>query len=154
MCIYIYDMSIHISMDRRQTHRHTLSRTRSFSRTPSRTHTLSTSLHICAYCAIHTWLSSHERHVSSACATWLISMCNTTHSWATWLIRERDMTHSHTWRDSYVARLICICDMTLFVCMIDSIICATCLIRKQQKYIVCATWLIRMCDMTDSCVRQ
>jgi len=58
----------------------------------------------------------------------------------TWLIHMCDMTHSYVWHDSFicVTWLIHMCDKTHSYVWHDSFICVT--------------WLIHMCDMTHSYV--
>jgi len=83
-----------------------------------------------------------------SCVTWLIHMCDMTHSYVwhdsficvTWHIRMCDMTHLYVWRDSFIRMTwpIRICDMT-------------------HSYVwphssICVTWRIRMCAMTHSYV--
>jgi len=60
---------------------------------------------------------THVRHDSFVCTTWLIYMC--------------DMTHSSVWHDSFicVTWLIHLCDMTHSYARHDWFICKTCLIR-------------------------
>jgi len=69
----------------------------------------------------------------------------------TWLIRMCDLTHSYVWQDSFVSVtwLIRMCDMT-YVCMHmcdviglyvwhDSVTCVLC------DAFICGTWLIHVC---------
>jgi len=89
--------------------------------------------------------------------SWLIHMCNVTHSdgpWfvthsyvqrdsfgcVTWIIRMGDKTHSDVWHDSFlcVTWLIQMCAITHSNAWHDSFICVT--------------WLFRTCDMTHSYV--
>jgi len=68
-------------------------------------------------------------HDSFICVTWLIHMC--------------DMTHSYVWHDSF----ICV-TWLLFECV-------TCLIHAWhdsfiRDSVICVTWLIHICDMTHS----
>jgi len=83
------------------------------------------------------------------CVTWLIHMCDVTHSYVwhdsfmcvpwfihicvTWLIHMCDVTHLHVWRDSFINETwpIHMCDMTHWYVRHDSLICVT--------------WLIHMC---------
>ena len=83
-------------------------------------------------------------HVTHS-VTWLILMCDVTHS-VTWLILMCAfwcmtwLIPTYMWRDPilYVARLISMCNMTLYYVWHTSFICVT--------------WLIHMCDMTHSYV--
>jgi len=73
--------------------------------------------------------------------TWLIHMCDMTHSYVwhdsficvTWLIHMCDMTHSYVWQASFICGTwpICLCDVTF-------------------SYVW--KWLIRWCDRTHSYV--
>ena len=74
-------------------------------------------------------------HDSFICATWLIHMCDVTHSYvqrdsficATWLIHMCDMAHSYVWHGPFICVTwpIHMCDMThSYVCH-DSFICVT-----------------------------
>jgi len=102
--------------------------------------------------------------------TWLICMCDMTHSYVwhdsficvTRLIHMYDMTHSYVWHDSFicVTWLMHMCDMTHSYVWQDSFICMTWLIHMcdmTHSYVwhdslICVTWLIDMCDMTHSYV--
>jgi len=89
-------------------------------------------------------------HDSFICVTWLIQMCDMTHSYVwhawficvTWLIQMCDMTHSYVWQDSFmcVTWLIHMRDMSHSYVQYDSIIRVT--------------WLIHMRDMSHSYVRH
>ena len=78
------------------------------------------------------------------CVTWLIHVCDMTHScvWhdsfmcVTWLIHVWDMIHSCVWHDPFmcVTWLIHVCDMTHSCVWHDSF--------------TCVTWLIHVCDLT------
>ena len=80
-------------------------------------------------------------HDSFICVTWVIHMCDMTHSHAwqvsfmcvTRLMYTCDRKYSHVWRFSFfcVTRRILICDMTYAYVWHDSFICVT--------------WLIHMC---------
>ena len=77
--------------------------------------------------------------------TWLIHMCDMTHSYVwhdsficvTWLIHMCDMAISYVWRVTRpilpLTRLIYLCDV-------------------RSGVIICGTWLFHMCDMTHSYV--
>ena len=72
---------------------------------------------------------------SFTCVTWLIHMCDVTHSYVwrdsfisvTWLIHMGDMTHSYVWHDVFigVTWLLDMCDMTHSYLWHDSFICVT-----------------------------
>jgi len=70
------------------------------------------------------------------CVTWLIHMCDMTHSYVrhdsficvTWLIHMCDMTHSYVWHDSFI--------------------CATWLIYVWHDSFIRVTWLIHTCDLS------
>jgi len=91
---------------------------------------------------------SYVWHASFICVTWLIQMCDMTHSYPRQgycvrclLRRSRcdiGLIHSHLWHDSftYVAWLIHICDMTHS--------------HMWHDLFIYATWLIHMCHMTHS----
>ena len=93
--------------------------------------------------AFSTWTSGGFDSKSHwhACATWLIHMCDMTHSYVqhdsficvSWLIHMCYMTHSYVWHDSFI-----------FVTwlMTDSYV--------WHDSFSCVTWLIHMCDMTRS----
>jgi len=80
------------------------------------------------------------RHDSFMSVTWLIHVCDMTHSceWrdllvcVTCLIYVCDMTHSCMWHDSFmcVTWLIHVCDMTHSCEWRDLLVCVTCLIRS------------------------
>ena len=74
----------------------------------------------------HMWHVTYVWHDSYICVTWLIHMCEMTHSyvWHDWFIRVTWLTH--------------VCDMThLYGC---------------HDWFIRVTWLIHKCGMTDSCV--
>jgi len=112
---------------------------------------------------------------------WLILTWHDSFVSVTWLIRMCDMTHSYVWHDSFIreekswskTRRLCgrvmhiwhawfIRDMTHLYVWHDSFVCVTWLIRMRDmthSYVwhdsfVCVTWLIRMCDMTHSYLRR
>jgi len=116
-------------------------------------------------------MRSYVRHKSCICVTWLIHMCDRTHSWVqhdscicvTWLIDMCGMTHSFT-----EMRLIHMCGITpseshflifLWVSSLifffniydethsyvrhDSFICAAWHIHSQRwDWFICAAWLL------------
>jgi len=88
-----------------------------------------------------TWLLAlpGEWHDSFFCVTWLIRMC--------------DMTHSYVWHDSFicVTWLIHMCEMIHSYVRHDSFICVTWLIHMRDVT-RCVTWLIHMCDVSHSYV--
>ena len=100
----------------------------------------------------------------SICVTWLIHMCDMTHSYVwhnsficvTWLIHVAwpihmcDMTHSYVWHDSFicVTWLIHMCDMTHSYVVHDSFISVPWLIHMCGKTLSWVAWLIHMCDRT------
>jgi len=113
-------------------------------------------------------------HDSFICVTWLIHMCDMTHSYVwhdsficvTWLIHMCDMNHSFVWHDSFICltRLIHMCDMADSYVWHDSpipVLCSTHLPRSRiyiwlthryemsYSYVsfIGATWLIH--DMSD-----
>ena len=63
--------------------------------------------------------------VSFVCVTWLIRVCDMTHSCAwhesfvcvTWLIGVCDMTHSCVWHDACVRHIICVCIIVYYICV-------------------------------------
>ena len=70
----------------------------------------------------HMWMShvadapscqKRQQHDSFMCVTWLIHVCDVTHSCVTWMMRMCDVTHAYAWRDSR-----------------DSFICVTLLVYK------------------------
>jgi len=105
--------------------------------------------------------------------TWLIHVCDVTHSpvWhdslicVTWLIHKCDMTHSYVWRDSsyvwhcsfiFATWLIYTCAMT----GVSNVTCSTEWVvshvnesrhvthMNESCLFICVTWLIHICDMT------
>jgi len=102
--------------------------------------------HVCLTRLTH--LYRYVWHDSFTCVTWLIHMCDMTHSYVwqdslicmTWLIHMCDTTHSYVWHDSFICltRLTHMYDMTHPYVWHDSFICVT--------------RLIHMCDMTHSYV--
>jgi len=78
------------------------------------------------------------RHDSFICATWLIHMCNMTHSY----VRQ---THSCVRHDSFICAIPMMTPMmTHSYVRHDSFICV------RHDSFICAIWLIHMCDMTYS----
>jgi len=119
-------------------------------------------------------------HDSFICVTWLIHICDMTHSYVqhdsficvTWLIHMCAMTHSYVWHDLFTctAWLIHMCNVTYsHVCDVthsyvrhDSFISATLLLHMcnvihshvQHDTSTCETWCIHMCGMTHPSVRH
>jgi len=112
----------------------------------------------------------HPPDVFFVHVTWLIHICDMTHSYvrhdsficATWLIHTCDMTHPHVWHDPFIRMtwLIHICDMTRSYVWQYSFIYVTWLIHtydmthsyvRHDSFIRLA-WLIHMCNMTRSYV--
>jgi len=101
--------------------------------------------------------------MSSPCVTWLIHMCDLTHSyvWHDSFIHICDMTCSYVCHDSFirVTWLIHMCDMTHLYVWHDSFIIHQALQLQHvwRDSFICVTRLIHMCDMThllawrDSC---
>jgi len=97
-------------------------------------------------------------HGSFICVTWLIHMCDMTHShvwhdsftYVTWPIRMCGTTHSYVWHDSSicVTWLIHMCDVAHSHMWHGSFICVTWLIHVCDMTHSYVTWLIHMCDMT------
>jgi len=93
-------------------------------------------------------------HDSYICVTWLIPMCDMTHTYVwhdsyicvTWLIHMCDMTHTYVWHDSYM------CDMTHTYVWHDSYMCDMTHTYVWHDSYICVTWLIHMCAMTHSYV--
>ena len=87
-------------------------------------------------------------HDSFICVTWVIHMCDMTHShsWhvsfmcVTGLMYTCVTTYSHVWRFSFfcVTKRILTCDMSDAYMWHDSF--------------MCVAWLFHVCDMTPSCV--
>jgi len=114
------------------------------------------------------------RHDSSMCVmtcicvTWLIHICDVTHSYvrhdsfecATWRIHMCNMTHPYVRHDSFICAtwLIHMCDMTHDVTQTSPILVNfhshMCISSVRHDSFICATWLIHMCDMTHSYVRH
>jgi len=104
----------------------------------------------------------------SICATWLIFMCDMTHSYvrhdsflcflcATWLIFMCHTTHSYVRHDSFMCAtwLIRMCAMTHSYVRHTSFICATLThLYVRHDSFICATWIIFMCVMTHSYARH
>jgi len=111
---------------------------------------------------------SHAWRDSVISVTWLIHMCDMTHSYVwhdsficvTWLIHMCDITYSYVWHDSFicVTWLIHMCDMTHSYVWHDPFIRVTWLIHMcampcshvWHDSVICVTWLIHMCDVTRS----
>ena len=130
-------------------------------------------------CADVTWLDStysYAWHDSCICVTWLIHMCDMTHSirvwhnscifvWydsfvrVTWLVIMCDMTHTYVWEVWFIRVTndkthAYACDMTysyawhdsLISVWHDSFICVTWLMHT------CVTWHVYMCDTSHAYV--
>jgi len=80
-----------------------------------------------------------------ACSvTWLIHVCDVTHSHMSNLTSEDETTWKMVWH-------ICLqCDMTHSCVWYDSFLCVTWLIHVWYDSFICVSWLIHMCDMTHS----
>ena len=99
------------------------------------------------------WGTSHIWMSHDMCGGGIRSWAADLHSWqhltaklrVTWLIHMCDMTHSYVWHDSFVCVtwLIHMCDMTH-----DSFICVTWLVYVWHVSFICVPWLIHMCAMT------
>jgi len=121
--------------------------------------------------SVHTWPDSFATHMNHSYvwrdlfihATWLIHMCDMTHSHLTWSnqvintftliphycrgsIHMWDMTHSYVWHDSfiYVTWLIHMCDMThshltWSIHVLDDTRLYTQRLQREHSYV---TWLI------------
>jgi len=112
-------------------------------------------------------------HDSFTCVTWLIHMCDMTHShvWhdsftcVTWLIHMCDMTHAHVWDDSFacVTWLTNIC--SYFLCVWCDLLCLICVMthshmwhdsrtHDSRTHIMCVLWLVmsHMCHDSFTCV--
>jgi len=118
-------------------------------------------------------------HDSVICVTWLIHMCDMTHSYVwrdsficvTWHIHMCDTTHSCVWHDPF----ICVTRLNHHMCgmtpsshvwndtsIILPFICVTWFIHEcdtthlshvwHDSFITWVAWLIHMCDMTHSYV--
>ena len=83
-------------------------------------------------------------HDSFICVTWLIHMCDITHSYVwhdsficvTWLIHMCDITHAYVWHDSFicVTWLIHMCDMTHSYVWHDSFLCVSFAKKSYESY--------------------
>jgi len=83
--------------------------------------------------------------MSLICVTWLIYICDMTHSFVWWWV----VTHSYVWHVSF----ICVTHSRV---RRDSYICCTLRIRVYVRArcdsFICVTCLVYTCDMTDSFV--
>jgi len=103
------------------------------------------------------------------CVTWLIHMCDVTHSYmwhdsfvrVTWRIRTCDMTTSYVWHDVFICviwRIWCVQHESSTYVTWDWCICETWLIYTWDvthlyvchDWCICVTWLIHTCDVTHS----
>jgi len=78
-------------------------------------------------------------HVSFICVTWLIRIC--------------DMSHSHVWRDSIVRALwlrLHVCDL-IYISAIIIYFCPASTPHCRQR-LICVPWLLHKCDVFQSCV--
>ena len=92
------------------------------------------------------------------CVTWLIHMCDKTHSYVwhdsficvTWLIHMCDTTYSYVWRDSFICMtwLIHMCDTTYSYVWRDSFIRVTWLIHVCDSFICVTLGLPSVCCRT------
>jgi len=95
---------------------------------------------------------SYVWHDSFICETWLIHMCDMTHSqhstWlrVTWLLHMWDMTHSYVWHDSFICE-------TWLIHILDAMIQSSLTLVLDSTWLR-ATWLIHMCDVTHSYERH
>jgi len=113
----------------------------------------------------HTPVALYAGHMSTIkCVTWLIHMCDMTHSYV-WpdSFHICDMTHSYIWMSRH-RQICCVTHLWHFMQAIcqhskvwhDSFICVTWLIHMYDmtySYVwhdsfICVTWLIYMCYMT------
>ena len=127
-------------------------------------------MHTC----VHIYVYMVDKYMYTfICVTWLIHMCDVTHSYVwrdwficlTWLIHMCDMTDSYVWHDSFicVTWLIHMCDVTHSYVRHDSFICVTWLLQRcdvthsygdmtdsyvRRDSFICVTWLIHIRDMT------
>jgi len=126
---------------------------------PQKIYTMNESCHAYEWVTSHIWMSlwmSHVTHMNASChacvlhihvwhdaficVTWLIHMCDVTHSYVRhdsliYITHTCDKTHSYEWHDSFIR------ETWLIHTWRDSFICATWLTN---------TWLIHTWDMTHS----
>jgi len=117
-------------------------------------------IRMCAESQVYAWCDSficvtwpiHIHDVTRLCATWLTHMNDVT---LTWLLSICDMSHSYVCRVSCICvmGLIHTCDVTHSYVWCDSFICVMWLRSFPNVCIIsdlCLTWLFSICDMAHS----
>ena len=89
------------------------------------------------------------RRDSFMCVTWLIHVWRDSFICVTWLIHMCDMTYSYVWHESFICVLWLI-HMTHSNVWHDSFKWVTWLIHAWHDSFIYVTWLIHMCGMTHS----